>query len=178
MQVIDTHADPSASHNCYAYTLHAGGIAKCTDDGEPSGTAGRPILAAIQAEGLDEVVVLVVRYYGGVKLGAGGLTRAYGQAARECLRSASKMVRVPQSTLTMHVPFDQLGAVHAVLNQAGVVQREEAYDAGGRWGVGLGRCGVWEAICMMAHVVVVAHGVSCDCSMDLSSFPMIAPHDT
>lgn len=71
------------------------------------------------------------RYYGGIKLGAGGLTRAYGQAARECLRSAPKAVRVPQKLLTMDVPFDQLGAVHAVLNQAGVVEREEHYDAGG-----------------------------------------------
>ncbi len=62
LQIIQAHSDASASHNCYAYRLQGGGVAKCTDDGEPSGTAGRPILAAIEGEGLDEVVVLTVRY--------------------------------------------------------------------------------------------------------------------
>lgn len=70
-------------------------------------------------------------YYGGVKLGAGGLTRAYGQAARLCLRAAPRVTLVPEQVLTMHVPFDQLGVVHAVLNRCQVLQREEQYTHGG-----------------------------------------------
>lgn len=71
------------------------------------------------------------RYYGGIKLGAGGLTRAYGQAARDCLRAAPRTTLVTEQVLTMQVPFDQLGAVHAVLNRGQVLHREEQYSQGG-----------------------------------------------
>lgn len=84
-----TRADPRASHNCTAFHI-ADGEYHFNDDGEPSGTAGRPILAAIEAEGLQGVAVLVVRYYGGTKLGTGGLVRAYGGAARQCLQEAPR----------------------------------------------------------------------------------------
>ena len=72
-----------ASHHCYAYRLGPGGETfRINDDGEPSGTGGRPILAAIDREGLTDTLVMVTRYFGGIKLGTGGLARAYGQAAR------------------------------------------------------------------------------------------------
>jgi len=80
------HAD--ATHNCWAYRI--GQQYRFNDDGEPAGTAGKPILQAIDGQGLDEVVVVVTRWFGGIKLGAGGLMRAYGGAAAECLRSATK----------------------------------------------------------------------------------------
>ena len=73
--------EPEATHNGYAYKI--GLLYRFSDDGEPSGTAGKPILHAIEAQGLDRVAVLVVRYFGGVKLGAGGLVRAYGGVAAE-----------------------------------------------------------------------------------------------
>ncbi|RTH31961.1 IMPACT family protein, partial [Thermus scotoductus] len=71
---LEAQREPQATHNCYAYKL--GNLYRFFDDGEPTGTAGKPILHAIEAQGLDRVVVLVVRYFGGIKLGAGGLVRA------------------------------------------------------------------------------------------------------
>ena len=68
------HSDRDATHNCWAYRI--GAEYRSSDDGEPAGTAGRPILAAIDGQGLDQVVVVVTRWYGGIKLGAGGLVRA------------------------------------------------------------------------------------------------------
>lgn len=80
---------PDATHYCYAaLTLNS---AKCSDDGEPSGTAGMPILEVIKRKGLINVIVVVVRYYGGVKLGSGGLIRAYSQSASEILDAADKV---------------------------------------------------------------------------------------
>jgi putative IMPACT (imprinted ancient) family translation regulator len=78
-----------ATHHCWAYRL--GDQYRSSDDGEPGGTAGRPILAAIDGAGLDRVVVVVTRWYGGIKLGAGGLVRAYGGVTAECLRLAARM---------------------------------------------------------------------------------------
>jgi putative IMPACT (imprinted ancient) family translation regulator len=97
MQHITAATDPKASHNCFAYKI--GAEFRSTDDGEPGGTAGRPILRAIETEGLDHVCVLIIRYFGGTKLGAGGLVRAYGGAARECLR-ASERKFVPKMVCT------------------------------------------------------------------------------
>ena len=69
-----------ATHNCYAYIIDNGNIQKCSDDGEPNGTAGYPILNVIKKKNLTNTFVAVVRYFGGIKLGAGGLTRAYTKA--------------------------------------------------------------------------------------------------
>ena len=74
---------PNANHYCYAYII--GGIEKMSDDGEPSGTAGVPILNVLQKEGLQNTLCIVVRYFGGIKLGAGGLVRAYSKACKEGL---------------------------------------------------------------------------------------------
>lgn len=88
-EAIRSRFDPRASHNCTAFRI--GSEYHFNDDGEPSGTAGRPILSAIEAEDLHGVVVLVVRYFGGTKLGTGGLVRAYGGAARQCLQEAPRV---------------------------------------------------------------------------------------
>lgn len=106
-------ADPDATHNCWAYRI--GPEYRSSDDGEPSGTAGRPILAAIEGQGYDQAVVVVTRWYGGIKLGAGGLVRAYGGAAAECLRRAQRRALVALSEVTVACPFDDLGCVHAAL---------------------------------------------------------------
>ncbi len=84
-----------ATHNCYAYIV--GDKAKFSDDGEPQGTAGMPIYECIKQSGLDRVCVVVTRYFGGIKLGAGGLTRAYGGSCAECL---GKCVRVAMTDCT------------------------------------------------------------------------------
>ena len=81
--------DASASHHCWAWRL--GQAYRSSDDGEPGGSAGRPILAAIDAQGFDRVMVVVLRWFGGTKLGTGGLVRAYGGCAAECLRTAPRL---------------------------------------------------------------------------------------
>src|SRR5690606_36390089 len=82
------HSDPGANHNCWAWRM--GQNYRFNDDGEPSGTAGKPILQAIDGQQIDNVVVLVIRWFGGILLGSGGLIRAYGGTAASCLREAEK----------------------------------------------------------------------------------------
>lgn len=79
-----THSDLQATHNCWAFRCQH--IYRFNDDGEPSGTAGKPILAAIDGQNADQIAILIVRYFGGIKLGAGGLIRAYGGSASRCLQ--------------------------------------------------------------------------------------------
>lgn len=118
-----------ATHNCWAWRI--GGDYRSSDDGEPAGTAGRPILAAIDGQGFDRVMVVVTRWYGGIKLGAGGLVRAYGGAAAECLRVAERMPIVETTPLSLHVAFDDLGVVHHLLPGFGAQRLDERFDADG-----------------------------------------------
>ena len=107
-------ADPTATHNCWAYRI--GSEYRFSDDGEPAGTAGRPILAAIDGQGCDQVVVVVTRWYGGIKLGAGGLVRAYGGCAAECLRAApnaGRWSRMPSVELRLRLRRQRRGACRA-----------------------------------------------------------------
>ena len=122
-------ADHDATHNCWAYRI--GGEYRSSDDGEPAGTAGRPILAAIDAQGFDHVMVVVTRWYGGINLGTGGLVRAYGGAAAECLRRASRQPLVAMAMLELHAGFDDIGAVHAALPLHGAEKRVETFLADG-----------------------------------------------
>jgi len=122
-------ADPDATHNCWAWRI--GGDYRSSDDGEPAGTAGRPILAAIDGQGFDRVMVVVTRWYGGIKLGAGGLVRAYGGAAAECLRTAPRLPLVARRTLAVRCPFEDIGAVHAALAAFGADKEDEAYGVDG-----------------------------------------------
>lgn len=118
-----------ATHNCWAY--RHGDDYRSSDDGEPSGTAGRPILAAIDGQGFDRVVVVVTRWYGGIKLGAGGLVRAYGGTAAECLRAAPRQPLLAWSTLQLGCGFDDLGLVHSALHAHAAEKLGERFDAGG-----------------------------------------------
>lgn len=79
-----------ATHICYAYSLKSPFLEKAVDDGEPGGTAGRPILSVIQKRGVTDTCVFVVRYFGGIKLGAGGLVRAYTKVTSEVLKEEEK----------------------------------------------------------------------------------------
>ncbi len=122
-------ADPDATHNCWAYRV--GSAYRSSDDGEPAGTAGRPILSAIEGQGCDQVVVVVTRWYGGIKLGAGGLVRAYGGAAAECLRRAERRPLVETSELTVHCGFDDLGSLHAALPAYDALKQQEDFSETG-----------------------------------------------
>ena len=121
--------ETDATHNCWAYKI--GGQYRFSDDGEPGGTAGRPILAAIEGQGLDHVVVVVTRYFGGIKLGAGGLVRAYGGAAAECLRLAERIEVKPRIDLSARIPFNALGQVYPVVERFEAQKQDEQYDAQG-----------------------------------------------
>ena len=79
-----------ARHNCWCYIVHEGGVVRYGDDGEPQGTAGQPMLNVLQREGVENAVCVVTRYFGGVLLGAGGLTRAYAKSAKDALDAAGK----------------------------------------------------------------------------------------
>jgi uncharacterized YigZ family protein len=94
---------PTATHVCWA--LLAGGQSGMSDDGEPSGTAGRPILEVLRHHDLDGVLAAVVRYYGGVKLGAGGLVRAYTDAIAHALKDAPRVERIAQARLMVEVGY-------------------------------------------------------------------------
>ena len=118
-----------ATHHCWAWRI--GGDYRSSDDGEPAGTAGRPILAAIDGQGFDRVMVVVTRWYGGVNLGAGGLVRAYGGAAAECLRTAPRLPLVDWRELDIRAGFDDTGPVHATLAAHGAQRLSEAFDAHG-----------------------------------------------
>ena len=122
-------ADADATHNCWAYRI--GDDYRSNDDHEPAGTAGRPILAAIDAQRCDRVMVVVTRWYGGIKLGAGGLARAYGGTAAQCLREAPRRPLVALRTLALQAPFDAIGAVHAALAAFGAHKLDEHFAADG-----------------------------------------------
>lgn len=103
MQEIDRmrQAHPNATHVCWA--LMAGGQSGMSDDGEPSGTAGRPMLEVLRHHELDAALAMVVRYYGGIKLGAGGLVRAYTDAIATALKQAPRIERVAQAELEIGI---------------------------------------------------------------------------
>jgi uncharacterized YigZ family protein len=121
--------DPAATHNCWAYRI--GQDYRFNDDGEPGGTAGRPILQAIEGQGYDHVMVVVTRWYGGIKLGAGGLVRAYGGTAAECLRRAERTPIVAMARLGVHCEFAELARMKARLKELGAEIEQENFDANG-----------------------------------------------
>ncbi|XOZ35074.1 YigZ family protein [Halomonadaceae bacterium KBTZ08] len=99
---------PEARHHCWAYVIGAPGratSAAMNDDGEPSGTAGKPILNVIEHKGIGDIVVVVIRYFGGVKLGAGGLVRAYAGAAEAVLSTLAVHYQEPIATLKLEAGF-------------------------------------------------------------------------
>ena len=126
---IEGHSDHSASHNCWAWKC--GAQYRFSDDGEPGGTAGRPILAAIEGQDCDQVAVLVIRWYGGIQLGTGGLARAYGGSAAKCLQGDARVELVARIQARCHVPFAELARVKARLDDWQVAIEREDFDASG-----------------------------------------------
>lgn len=116
-----------ASHHCYAYTLD-NGVSRFSDDGEPSGTAGRPILEAITKSGLTDIIVVCTRYFGGTLLGAGGLARAYFQCAWDTLMAARKIELVPSLTYRLTLPYDLWARALNALKKAGCIIEDAVYS--------------------------------------------------
>lgn len=118
---------PGAAHVCWA--LLAGGQSGMSDDGEPSGTAGRPILEVLRHHELDGVLAAVVRYFGGVKLGAGGLVRAYTEATATALANAETVERVPETTLELRADYADAARVRRWADAAGYAEPDAEYGA-------------------------------------------------
>lgn len=106
-------ADPAATHNCWAWRLDH--LYRFNDDGEPASTAGRPILSAIEGKGLDHLMVVVIRYFGGIKLGIGGLKRAYSTSTSKCLDQAEFIEIQLKTECTIKAAFQWTGQVYAAL---------------------------------------------------------------
>lgn len=117
-----------ATHHCYAYTLK--NVQRFNDDGEPSGTAGMPILNVIEKLGLSNTLVVVTRYFGGIKLGAGGLVRAYSASAANVLTQAGKSVYVKGSKGTVEVDYDDYNTVERLLKSLGCDITDKVFDKG------------------------------------------------
>jgi uncharacterized YigZ family protein len=114
-----------ATHHCWAFRLRE--RARSSDAGEPSGTAGKPILNAIESADLHEAAVVVVRWYGGIKLGTGGLSRAYRDTATEALRLAVPVDRYLYTRFEVTVPFDAFGTIYRLIDPPHIVLVEERF---------------------------------------------------
>ena len=116
-----------AAHTVYAYRIREGNLSRYSDDGEPQGTGGIPVLDVIRKEGLVDVAVAVTRYFGGTLLGAGNLTRAYGKAARLALVDTGKAVMSPCKVLSLTVDYGLYGKVAYILPQYNIRTLDEAF---------------------------------------------------
>lgn len=114
-----------ATHCTYAYVVNEGKKCKCSDDGEPQGTAGKPILSAIQSSGIVNTLVCVVRYFGGIKLGANGLVTAYNNSAVQGLASATKATKYLCTKTKITLSYDNFEKVQNVIKEHGKFENIE-----------------------------------------------------
>ncbi len=119
----------NATHNCFAYKIGSGdqAIVRFSDAGEPSGTAGRPMLQVIESKKLTNISLVVTRYFGGTKLGTGGLIRAYSGAALAALEQAKVVAHFPQAVLRLRFSYEQTNAVHQMLAKSDAVILESEF---------------------------------------------------
>jgi len=118
-----------ARHNCWCYILHEGNVVRYGDDGEPQGTAGQPMLNVFQREGVENAVCVVTRYFGGVLLGAGGLTRAYAKSAKDALDAAGKARMTRWTRLCVRVPYPLFERLTRLIESHGGVAEGSDYGA-------------------------------------------------
>ena len=136
-----------ARHHCYAYVLGADQERyRSNDDGEPSNSAGPPIHGQIQAFDLTNILVVVVRYFGGTKLGVGGLITAYREAAKDALEQANVVTKEVRNTYTMDYAYDQTGPVKRLLEQYGAEITKESFQD---------RCEIWFRLSLSTEQSVV-----------------------
>ncbi|WP_263140572.1 YigZ family protein [Pseudomonas sp. RIT-PI-AD] len=126
---IAARRDATASHNCWAWRF--GEQYRFSDDGEPGGTAGRPILAALDGQGCDRVVLLVIRWYGGIPLGTGGLARAYGGSAAKCLQGGERLALLPRVRAGCRCGFSEWPLLQSRLVEFAALVEGETYGAEG-----------------------------------------------
>jgi uncharacterized YigZ family protein len=129
--IVAAHRD--ATHCCWAYRLGAPARERCSDAGEPKGTAGPPILRALQTAALSDALLAVLRWFGGTKLGKGGLVRAYGGAARAVVAAAPTRRRLSRRRVVVELPYARLGAVQRLLRPPEVELVGESFGERLRW---------------------------------------------
>lgn len=118
-----------ARHHCYAYRIGLDGATwRANDDGEPSGSAGRPILGQIDSAGLSDILVVVIRYFGGIKLGIPGLIRAYKTSTADALSQAQVVEKVAGRWVTLRFPYDSLPVVMKTVKDLGLPQRGQSFQ--------------------------------------------------
>lgn len=118
-----------ATHNCFAYRINSDHF-RYSDDGEPSGSAGRPILSVLDRHQLKQVILVVTRYFGGTKLGTGGLMRAYGQCAEDTVQAAQIIKKPNYREITVEYPFDLINKVQHLSHKYRARIREDASEQG------------------------------------------------
>ncbi len=118
---------PDATHHCWAFRLGDEGRERASDAGEPAGTAGKPMLQVLSGAEISDVLAVVVRWFGGTKLGKGGLARAYAAAVRAALQRLPRAVRSTKISLALDVPYDKIGAVKRLVQPPTVVLLAESY---------------------------------------------------
>jgi uncharacterized YigZ family protein len=116
-----------ATHCCWAWRLGAPARERAHDAGEPAGTAGAPILRALQTAEIADALLVVVRWFGGTKLGKGGLVRAYGGVAREAVAAAATVRRLRRRRITLELPYPHLGALQRLIHPPEVELLEEGF---------------------------------------------------
>jgi uncharacterized YigZ family protein len=118
-----------ARHHCYAYKL---GMTdnnwRANDDGEPSGTAGKPILGQIHSFDLTNILIVVIRYFGGTLLGTGGLINAYREAARDALTNAEIVVRTENVSYRLEFPYDKMNDVMRLIKEESLMQSDQVFE--------------------------------------------------
>jgi uncharacterized YigZ family protein len=120
----------TARHHCYAYRIGLEkDVYRANDDGEPSGTAGKPILGQIQSFDLTNIFIVVVRYFGGTKLGVGGLIDAYRTSAKEAIEAGTIIARQVKSTYTVTFGYEQMGEVMAYLKNQGLEFYQQVFES-------------------------------------------------
>jgi uncharacterized YigZ family protein len=116
-----------AKHNVYAYLLRENNVTRFSDDGEPHGTAGLPVLDVLRKEGVTDVAVVVTRYFGGILLGTGGLVRAYSQAAKMALDAAGKSTMEKLLVFSLRVNYSDLQKIEPILENYTMIRLDTAY---------------------------------------------------
>ncbi|MGH8147554.1 MAG: IMPACT family protein [Rhodanobacteraceae bacterium] len=127
MAFLDSLRGNGGGHHCWAYRI--GQAYRFNDDGEPSSSAGKPILAAIDGQGFDRAVVVVTRWFGGIKLGIGGLIRAYGGTAAQCLQQAARQPIVHITRMALHCDFAQWALLEGRIRERQIAVENVTYGA-------------------------------------------------
>jgi putative IMPACT (imprinted ancient) family translation regulator len=127
MAFVDSLRGNGGGHHCWAYRIDQ--AYRFNDDGEPASSAGKPILAAIDGQGFDRVVVVVTRWFGGIKLGVGGLIRAYGGTAAQCLQQAARQPIVHVTRMTLRCDFAQWSLLEGRIRDRGIAIENTHYGA-------------------------------------------------